>query len=343
MRRVLIFRWLLAYTILALMMVLPGCNQANGQKQVVVYTAIDQVFSEPIFEEFEKKTGIQVLPVYDVEAAKTTGLVSRLIAEGSRPKADVFWSNEYAQSIILKEKGILAPYSSASAIDIPQQYRDPEYFWTGFAARARVIIVNTSIINENEYPHSIYDLLDPLWKDEVGIAKPLFGTTATHAAALFAFLGDADAQNFFQSLLNNNVHIVDGNSVVRDMVVSGELKCGLTDTDDAFVAMENGEPVKMVFPDQQDMGTLLIPNTVGLIKGAPHPDTAKQFIDYLLSKETEKALAYSSSRNIPLRADVPTPGDLPEFNEIKFMSILPRDVAAKMEKSSTWLQQYFFR
>ena len=343
MRRVLIFRLLLACIILTILNILPGCNQESGQKQVVVYTAVDQVFSEPVFREFEKQIGIQVLAVYDVEAAKTTGLVNRLIAESSRPKADVFWSNEYAQSIILKEKGILAPYASASAIDIPEQYRDPEHFWTGFAARARVIIVNTSLVYENEYPHSIFDLSDPSWKDEVGIAKPLFGTTATHAAALFAYLGDSGAQNYFQSLLNNNVHIVDGNSVVRDMVVSGELKCGLTDTDDAFVAMENGDPIKMIFPDQQYMGTLLIPNTVGLIKGAPHPDAARQFIDYLLSKETEKALAYSSSRNIPLRADVPTPGDLLGFTEIKFMNVLPQDVAAKMGKSSTWLQQYFFR
>jgi len=127
------------------------------------------------------------------------------------------------------------------------------------------------------------------------------------------------------------------------MVVSGELKCGLTDTDDAFVAIEKGEPVKMIFPDQQGMGTLLIPNTVGLINGAPNPEEARQFIDYLLSKETEEALAYSSSRQIPLRDGIPIPGDMPAYNGLKFIVILPQDVADKMEESSSWLQQYFYR
>jgi iron(III) transport system substrate-binding protein len=319
-----------------------ACNDSE-QRQVVVYTAVDQVFSEPILEEFEKQTGIQVLPVYDVEAAKTTGLVNRLIAESSRPKADVFWSNEFAQMIVLKEKGILAAYESASAQEIPAEFRDTDYYWTGFAARARVIIVNTSLVAENEYPHSIYDLCKPAFRNEVGIAKPLFGTTATHAAALFSYLGDSEAQAYFESLLDNQVHIVDGNSIVRDMVVSGELKCGLTDTDDAFVAIENNEPVIMIFPDQQNMGTLLIPNTVGLINGAPHSEEARQFIDYLLSKDTEKALAFASSRQIPLRSDVPVPGDFPKFGELKFMNVYPEDVAANMEKSSFWLQQYFVR
>jgi iron(III) transport system substrate-binding protein len=320
----------------------PGCHGNEDQRQVVVYTAVDQIFSEPIFEEFERQTGIEVLPVYDVEAAKTTGLVNRLIAESSNPKADVFWSNEYAQMIILKGEGVLSSYNSPSAEEIPQYYRDPEYYWTGFAARARVIIVNTELVDESEYPCSIYDLADPRWEGEVGIAKPLFGTTATHVAALFAYLGNTEAQEYFQSLLDNNVQIVDGNSVVRDMVVSGELKCGLTDTDDAFVALEQGKKVEMIFPDQEEMGTLLIPNTVGLINGAPNPEEAKQFIDYLLSRETEQALAYASSRQIPLRDGVSTPGDMPGITELTFMSVQPQDVADKMEESSSWLQQNFF-
>ena len=57
---------------------LVGCKQQN-KKEIIIYTSVDQVFSEPIFNEFEKETGIRVLPVYDVEAAKTTGLVNRLI------------------------------------------------------------------------------------------------------------------------------------------------------------------------------------------------------------------------------------------------------------------------
>lgn len=343
MRHQLTLRLLFVTTVVAMLAALPGCKENSNQRQVVVYTGVDQVFSEPILKEFEKQTGIRVLPVYDVEAAKTTGLVNRLIVENARPKADVFWSNEYAQMIVLKRKGVLTPYNSVSAEEIPEQYRDSEFYWTGFAARARVIIVNTDLVDENEYPDSIYDLLTPRWKNEVGIANPLFGTTASFAAALFDYLGDSEAQAYFQSLLDNGVHIVDGNSVVRDMVVGGELQCGLVDTDDAIVAINNREPIAMILPDQQGMGTLLIPNTVGLIRGAPNPEEARQFIDYLLSRKTEEALAFSSSIQIPLRDGIPTPGDMPAYNELHFMQVLLQDVADKMEASSSWLQQYFYR
>jgi iron(III) transport system substrate-binding protein len=338
-----VFRILLVATIIMSLFMLSGCGEKSTQKQVVVYTGVDQVFSEPILKEFEKQTGIKVLPVYDVEAAKTTGLINRLIAESSRPKADVFWSNEYAQMIVLKEKGVLSPYNSIYAEDIPDQYRDPEFYWTGFAGRARVIIVNTELVDENEYPHSIYDIADPKWKNEVGIANPLFGTTASFAAALFDYLGEKEAHAYFQSLLDNDVHIVDGNSVVRDMVANGELQCGFVDSDDAIAAINDGEPVAMIIPDQQSIGTLLIPNTVGLIKGATHSEEARQLIDYLLSKKIEEALASSSSIQIPLRNDIPTPTEMRVYGQILFMQVLLQDVADKIDESSAWLQQNFYR
>ena len=124
---------------------LVACNSQNN-KEIIVYTSVDQVFSEPIFSEFEKQTGIRVLPVYDVEAAKTIGLVNRLITEKNRPQADVFWNGEFVQTILLKEDGVLAPYASPNARDIPAEYVDSQGYWTGFAGRARVLLVNTNLV-----------------------------------------------------------------------------------------------------------------------------------------------------------------------------------------------------
>ena len=317
------------------------CGSANT---VVVYTSLDQIFSEPILNDFESETGIKVKAVYDVEAAKTTGLVNRLIAESSRPQADVFWSSEYAQTIMLKDEGMLQTYDSPSAADIPEEYRDPENYWTGFAARARVIIVNTELVLPEDYPESIFDLLDPTWGGgEVGIANPLFGTTATHAAALFVALGKDEAKAFFEGLLDRNVRVVDGNSVIRDMVVSGELKVGLTDTDDAHIAVVKGELVEIIFPDQDDLGTLLIPNTVAMVSGAPHPDEAKRLIDYLLSPEVEAKLAASDSAQMPVREGVAGPPDMPGLSELLGMDVRPDDVAEQMPVSSQWLKAVFLK
>ncbi len=343
-------RWMAATFLVGMVIIgltllsLTACQVNETKDTVVVYTSLDQLFSEPVLNDFESQTGIQVKAVYDVEAAKTTGLVSRLIAENSRPQADVFWSSEYAQTLLLKEQGVLAPYDSPSASGIPTQYRDPESYWTGFAARARVLIVNIELVPQERYPQSIFDLLDPVWGEaEVGIANPLFGTTATHAAALFATLGPNEAQEFFEALRERKVRVVDGNSVVRDMVVSGELRVGLTDTDDAHIALVKGQPVEMIFPDQNGLGTLIIPNTVALINGAPHPEEAKHLVDFLLSPEVEARLAHSESWQMPVRQTIDIPPDMPQLQDIRGMAVQPSDVAEQMPASSAWLKQAFLQ
>lgn len=255
--------------LIVIVLILTACNQEK--RQVVVYTSVDQVYSEPLFEQFEKDTGIKVLPNYDVEASKTTGLVAKLMAEKDNPVADVFWNGEFSQTMKLKQEDVLQPYISTEAQSIPDNYKDEEGYWTAFGGRARVILVNTDLMKPSEYPDSIYDFVDSQYEGyEKALAKPLFGTTATQAASLYALFGQVEALAYYQSIDDNHVRIVDGNSVVRDLVADGELAFGLTDTDDALGALERGKPVALVFPDQDEegIGTLIIPNTVALVKGA---------------------------------------------------------------------------
>ncbi len=312
-------------------------------KEIVVYTSLDQVFSEPIIKDFENDTGIMVKAVYDVEAAKTTGLVNRLIAEQTNPQADVFWNSEVGRTIILKKKGVLMPYFSKNAEDIPSQFKDNEGFWTGFAARARVLIYNKNLVKEKEIPNSIFDLTNIKWKGKVALANPLFGTTATDTTALFIKLGDKKAIEYFTRLKENNIQIVSGNSTSRDRVVNGELMIGFTDTDDVNVALEEGKSVGMIFPDKEGIGTLFIPNSIGMIKNCPHPEEAKIFIDYILSKETEGKLAFSDSLQIPLRDDVQRPERTPSFKSIKAMDVHYEEIADHMERVGKILQELLLK
>jgi iron(III) transport system substrate-binding protein len=298
---------ILVIFVIATAFVILGQQHSEQEKTVVVYTSVDQVYSEPVFRNFEKETGIKVLPVYDVEATKTTGLVNRLIAEKARPQADVFWSGEFSQTIVLKNKTVLAQYQSPSADDIPPQFKDTEGYWTGFGGRARIFIVNTDLLTPSQYPHSMYDMLDEKYPGKtIGIPYPMFGTAATQSAAMYSYLGTEKARAFHVSLNNRGVRVVDGNSVVRDLVADGQLAFGVTDTDDACGAIENGKNVTIIIPDQADgeMGTLVIPNTVALIAGAPHTAEAKIFMDYLLDKKQESAMVTSGWIQIPVR-DIP--------------------------------------
>ena len=281
--------------------------------------------------------------VYDTEAAKTTGLVNRLIAEKNNPQADVFWNSEVGRTIMLKKKGILASYFSKNASDIPAQFKDNEGFWAGFAARARVLIYNRDLVREEDMPESIFDLTSAKWRGEVALANPLFGTTAIHTAALFVKLGEKKAIEYFSGLKQNEVQIVSGNSVSRDIVADGELKIGFTDTDDVNVAIEEGRHVGMIFPDKDGIGTLLIPNTVCMIKNCLHPDEAKIFIDYMLSKETEEKLAFCGSMQIPLRVTVKRPENTPSLISIKTMDVDYEEMANNMEKALKILQKILLK
>jgi iron(III) transport system substrate-binding protein len=330
--------------IIATVVVLLGQQKGGEGKTVIVYTSVDQVYSEPVFRAFEKERGVKVLPVYDVEATKTTGLVNRLIAEKARPQADVFWSGEFSQTIALKNEGVLTPYRSPSAADIPARFRDAEDYWTGFGGRARIFIVNTDLLTPSQYPHSINDMLDEKYPaTTVGIAKPMFGTTATQAAAMYSYLGEKKARAFFTSLDARGVQVVDGNSVVRDRVVDGQLAFGLTDTDDACGPVESKKNVTIIIPDQGEgeLGTLVIPNTVALIAGGSNPEEGKVFMDYLLDRKQESALVASGWIQIPVR-DIPAS---PCINStgIKTIPVTYQDTYSALESSQNDLTTIFIR
>ncbi|MFC1643457.1 extracellular solute-binding protein [Chlamydiota bacterium] len=328
--------------VLICVVLIVGCGR-NYKNEVVVYTSLDQHFSEPVLKDFENKTGIKVRVAYDIEATKTTGLVNRLIAEKANPQADVFWNSEVGRTIVLKKKGVLAPYFSPSAVDIPDQFKDRDGYWAGFAARARVLICNTDLLAKEQFPLSIFDLVDPLWKGKFCLAYPLFGTTATHAAALFVVLGKEKTEAFFRALKDNDVVIVDGNSTSRDWVVDGRLPLGFTDTDDVQVALEKKKPVAMIFPDKKGIGTLLIPNTAGLVANGPNPENGKKFLDYLYSREVESKLAFSGSLQMPLRDGVAKPKEVPDYTSIKAMKVDFEEVADAMDESGRFLQKLFVR
>ena len=311
-----------------------GNDPTGGEqtaRQVTAYVSADRPFSEPVLREYERRSRVRVDVVYDTEETKSTGLANRLLAEQARPRADVFWSNEPVRTLVLKSRGVLAPYRSPSAQGIPPALVDPDGFWTGFSARIRVIAYNTRMVTPSDAPQSVFDLADPKWRGQVAMADPRFGSTSFHVAALYALAGDEKMDDFFRRLKANGVRIVDGNSVVRDMVARGEVKVGLTDTDDVNVAMEDGQPIGMVLPDRYGLGVPVMPNMTSLIASAPHPEEGKELIDYLLSPDVERMLAQSEAVQIPLHAGVPGPKNIPAIDTFKPMTLDFAKAASRVE------------
>lgn len=326
---------------LALTALVASCGKSPD---LVVYVSHDQEFAEPLIRQFEQESGLKVEARFDVEANKTVGLVRSIREEAGHPRCDVFWNNEVGHSVALASDGLLQAYDSPSAKDIPAQFRDPEHRWTGFGARARVFIVNTDLADPREIT-SMWDLVDPKWAGKAAMARPLTGTTLTHMAAFYASLGDAKAEEYVTRInalaKEGKLNLASGNALVARLVGDGEAVFGWTDTDDFAVTLERGKHVAAVYPDKDTIGTLLLPNSIMLVKGAPHPDAAKKFIDWVLKPETERALAFSRSAQIPVRANVERPPTTAGPGAFKALDVDFQKVGERLETCAERMKVLF--
>lgn len=315
-----------------------GCR-AGRQNAVTVYVSEDQVFSEPILKDFERETGTRVNAVFDMEEAKSTGVMNRLLAEKGNPQADVYWANEPVRADVLRQQGISTPFRPANAKEISDQFKDPEGYWTGFSARARLMIVNKKAKTK---PGSILAYVDPVMKGRAVIANPLFGTTTAQMAALFTLWGDEKATRFLDGLKANQVKLSTGNGESADFVSSGEFDFALVDSDDAVSRVRQGKPIEIVYPDQGEgeLGVLVLPNAALLIRNGPNPESGKKLIEYLLSKETERKLAFADCAQIPLHAGVETPKEIKPIGQIRTMKVNYAELGTKLQGIQPLLKKW---
>jgi len=288
-----------------------------------MYCSVDQSVAEPIIAEFEKQSGIKVKARYDTEASKTVGLVQKIRAEAAEPVADVFWSGEIFHTIHLARESLLEPYSSEQTKNWPEKFADSQGRWYGFGLRGRVIAYNTERVSADEAPRQLEDLLDAEWKGRLVMATPEFGTTGGDVASWFAHYGPGRTVEMLFALKANNVRLVEGNSTAVRMVATGQADVCFTDTDDVYAAQRNGWPVAMNPLDQGGDGSLAIPNTAAVIKGAPHPQQAAKLMDFLLSEKLEQMLARSASHNSPVH-----PSLAEEFKEY----VIPKPLDVDYER-----------
>ena len=282
---------------------LSSCQKAPSAEEVVLYCSVDQAVAEPIIASFEKQTGIRVLTRFDTEASKTVGLVQKIRAEKENPVADVFWSSEVFYTIRLGHEGLLEPFESEVVAIWPETYMDRDKRWYAFGLRGRVLAYNTNKVTESQAPQKLEDILKEEWRNRVVMARPQFGTTGGDVASWFALYGKEQAEQILQGLKDNGVRIVNGNSTAVRMVATGQADVCFTDTDDVYAGKRNNWPIEMKMLRRGGRGTLTIPNTAAIVRGAAHPKNARVLMNFLLGGQAEKMLLQSDSHNWPVIAD----------------------------------------
>jgi iron(III) transport system substrate-binding protein len=303
----------LRVVLLSLCVLLGACTDSstssqNDSEPLVVYVAHDREYSEAILHQFTEETGIPVRAKYDTELTKSLGLVQAILEEKNNPRCDVFWNNELLGTLDLQDAGVLEPYKGSGWERIPEKYKDDEGYWTGFAGRLRVWILNT------EPPPETFAEWELSWKwqgedlSEATIANPLFGTTRTHFTVLWKHYGADSLKQAYRDWRNRGIVMARSNGQTRNLVAEGTCRSGWTDTDDYFGAVDAGKRVTSRAFEvgansmqlDRKVWTICIPNTVAIIKGTKNKPAAQKLVDWLLSAENEVRLAKSAARQIPL-------------------------------------------
>lgn len=259
---------------------LAGCG-SKSDNTVTMYCSVDDVFAKPIIASLEKRTGLDIQPLFDVESAKTAGLANKLRAEKQRPRADVFWASTTLQTEMLANEGLLAKYVPSGAADVPPGFKDPEGRWTAVGLRARIMISGKPGLSQSltHVPAN-----DP---GTFAISNPQFGTASDWCAAYASRWGKDRALALFKKMKAGGVRVLPGNADVALGVADGHLDYGITDSDDFLSQLREG---KKVFLVKTLADNVLVPGCASMVEGAPHADNARKLMDALVDAQTEAEL-----------------------------------------------------
>lgn len=293
-------------------------------KSVVVYTAHKASIVDALVPKFEKETGIKV----DVVKAGSGDIIKRVKAESSSPKADVIWSIGGEQ--LEDNKDLLTIYTPKEDAAILPNYKVSSE-WIPYTGILLVMAVNKKELQAAEYPKTWAELGDAKWKGKVSSARAdTSGSSFQQLATVLIGHGDKGWDVYNKILANMNLS--DSSGAVPRYVNDGEALVGLTLEDNALDYVKGGGNIDIVYPED---GSSTVADGVALVKGAPHAEDGKVFIDWLLSKPVQEQLVNEIGRR-SVRKDVTGTG-LKPIGEVKLVEY---DIKKVAQKRDEWIAQW---
>lgn len=248
---------------------------------LTIYSARKEELMKPLVDAFVQATGIQVT----LKSGAPGELALLIEQERGSPRGDVYFTTDAATTEQLRQKGLLEPYHSLNAANVPAEFKAPDGTWTGVIGRSRNIMINTTQLSVAEAPKSVFDLTQPKWKDKIGMASIREGGVRLWLASLLIEKGEEFTIKYVNDLKANGLKVLANHTEVANAVVRGEFPIGLVNHYYYVPKAKEGAPVALIYPDQgpNEIGTLVMPLAVGIIKGAKNLEQAKAFVDFALS------------------------------------------------------------
>ncbi len=300
---------------------LAGLAGAQAADPVNVYTIWPENYARPMFQEFEKQTGIKVnfLRFSSGEA------LARVIAEKNNPRIDVLFGGPVETFAAGIKEGIFAPYKAPSFDKLPARFKQPDGLWTAIADDPLVFMTNAGFLKTNNLkpPASWGDLLDPAYKNSLQMADArTSGTAVTRIFSVLEVNGrDEDKAFAYLKKLRQNVQIYTKSGGGGTLPTGlGQAAGGIFFIVDALETKAKGYDVVISFP-KEGIGTSA--EAIALIKSAKNPEGAKKLIDFATSAAMQSKLADFKVNFVPANPEVKTEASLAEV--LKGAKIFPID------------------
>lgn len=308
--------------------VVAGLTACGSDADVLtVYSAQHESLVRTMLQDFTAETGIEL----EFRDANDTELANQIVEEGEASPADVFLTENSPAIDVVDEAGLLAPLDRTTLAQVEEAYRPASGTWTGFAARATVLIYNPAEIAEDELPASMLDLADPAWEGRVGIAAGGSDFQAIVSAVLE--LEGEDATRDWLTGLERNSEIYTSNTAIMKAVDEAEIPVGITYhyywfRDQAQNGLI-GDDAALYYFRNQDPGAFLSVSGAGVLASSDQQEHAQRLVEYLTSPAAQERLAQSGALEYSVGVGVDSADALPPLAELDAPDVDPGDLNAE--------------
>lgn len=309
-----------------------GVPAAEEPVTLTVYSGRSESMVGPLFARLEGELGVDL----EVQYGDTPDLVTRLMTEGAESPADLIFAQDSGHLGALSAAGALEPLPAELLEQVHPKYRDPDGNWVGTSGRLRVLVVNTATVPEAERPSSLKELADPRWKGRLGWA-PTNGSFQAHVGALRAAWGEEETRAWLAGVKANEPQAFPKNSPQVEAAHAGEIDLGWVNHYYLHRLQAEGYRAANHRLAPGDAGNVVMVAGVGIRKGSPDTEAARELVAALLSPESQRVFAQDNFE-YPTVPGVETHETVPPLDP-EILADVPQQALADLGPTRTMLQE----
>jgi iron(III) transport system substrate-binding protein len=317
-----------------------GDGGGSDGGSLTVYSGREEEIVKPLFERFERESGVDVRVRYGDSAE----LAAQIAEEGERSRADLFFSQDPGSVGSVGQEGRLAQLPERLLERVPARFRDPEGQWVGTSGRVRVVAYNTESLEERDLPNTIFGFTDPRWKGKIGF-PPTNASFQAFVTAMRLTAGEERTRDWLEAIADNDPKLYEKNLQTVEAVGRGEIEVGLVNHYYVFIAKEEDPdlPVENFYLKGQDPGGLVSVAAVGILESSDHREAAERFVEFLLSKQGQRFYSEEAEEaEYPLVEGIKPKQGLPSLEELEGPNVELDQFGPELEKTLELLNEVGF-